>query len=49
MEEVALRLTELLFPAIADVAVRSVNVSIEKVRVDAQCTTDGTACPGSGV
>ena len=39
---------ELLFPAIADVAVVSVDVDIEIVRVDAQCTTVGAACPGCG-
>ncbi|CAM5274097.1 hypothetical protein STANM309S_06452 [Streptomyces tanashiensis] len=41
-----LRLKELLFPAIADVAVVSVDVDIEIVRVDALCTTVGAACPG---
>ncbi|MGG2463845.1 ISL3 family transposase [Streptomyces sp. RGM 3693] len=45
MEEVVLRLKELLFPSIADVAVLSVDVNIEIVRVDAQCTTVGAACP----
>lgn len=39
----------LLFPAIADIAVLSVDVDIEKVRLDAQCTTAGAACPGCGV
>ncbi|MGW3601087.1 transposase family protein [Streptomyces sp. NPDC005167] len=48
MEEVVLRLEKLLFPAIADVAVLSVNVDIEIVRVDAQCTTAGATCPGCG-
>ncbi|WP_203237075.1 ISL3 family transposase [Streptomyces gilvosporeus] len=48
MEEVVLRLKELLFPSIADVAVLSVDVNIEIVRVDAQCTTVGAACPGCG-
>ncbi|MFD7261703.1 transposase family protein [Streptomyces sp. NPDC059874] len=48
MEEVMLRLQELLFPAIADVAVLSVDVGIETVRVDAQCTTADAACPGCG-
>ncbi|MFB6960839.1 transposase family protein [Streptomyces sp. NPDC056309] len=46
MEEVALRLKELLFPSIADVAVMSVDVNIEIVRVDAQCTTAGAISPG---
>ncbi|MER5853564.1 ISL3 family transposase [Streptomyces sp. NPDC002012] len=49
MEEVVLRLKELLFPAIADVAVLSVRVSIETVRVDAQCIADGAVCPVCGV
>ncbi|MFJ4982085.1 hypothetical protein ACIP6X_43555 [Streptomyces coeruleorubidus] len=48
MEEVVLRLEKLLFPAIADVAVLSVNVDIEIVRVDAQCTTARATCPGCG-
>lgn len=39
---------ELLFPSIADVAVVSVDVNIEIVRVDAQCTAAGAACPGCG-
>lgn len=34
-----LRLEELLFPSIANVAVLSVEVHIEMVRVDAHCTT----------
>ncbi|MFJ6561973.1 transposase family protein [Streptomyces sp. NPDC091412] len=49
MEEVVLRLKELLFPSIADVAVLSVDVNIEIVRVDAQCTADGAVCPVCGV
>ncbi|WP_107309410.1 ISL3 family transposase [Streptomyces sp. TP-A0356] len=48
MEGVVLQLEELLFPSIADVAVLSVNVNIEMVRVDAQCTAKGAACPGCG-
>ncbi|MFG3495963.1 transposase family protein [Streptomyces sp. NPDC047928] len=48
MEEVGLRLKELLFPSIADVAVLSVDVDIEMVRVDAQCIADGAACPICG-
>ncbi|MFD5417356.1 transposase family protein [Streptomyces sp. NPDC127069] len=42
------RLKELLFPAVADIAVLSVDVDIEKVRLDAQCTTASAACPGCG-
>ncbi|MFG2903058.1 ISL3 family transposase [Streptomyces zaomyceticus] len=49
MEDVALRLKELLFPAIADIAVLSVDVDIEKVRLDAECTTTGAVCPGCRV
>ncbi|WP_217145172.1 hypothetical protein [Streptomyces sp. AC627_RSS907] len=41
-------LEKLLFPAIADVAVLSVNADIGIVRVDAQCTTAGATCPGCG-
>ncbi|MFE2640325.1 ISL3 family transposase [Streptomyces scopuliridis] len=48
MEEVEPRLKELLFPSIADIAVLSVDVNIEIVRVEAQCTTVGAACPGCG-
>ncbi|MFE5668601.1 ISL3 family transposase [Streptomyces niveus] len=49
MEEVVLRLKELLFPSITDVAVLSVDVSIERVRVDAQCIADGAMRPVYGV
>uniref|UniRef100_UPI00192EE406 hypothetical protein n=1 Tax=Streptomyces sp. TR1341 TaxID=2601266 RepID=UPI00192EE406 len=49
MEDVALQLKALLFPAIADIAVRPVDVNIENVRLDAQCTTAGAACPECGV
>ncbi|MEU5719121.1 hypothetical protein AB0G71_25805 [Streptomyces sp. NPDC020403] len=37
-----LQLKELLFPSIVD-------VSIEMVRVDAQCIADGAVCPVCGV
>ncbi|MEU6064902.1 transposase family protein [Streptomyces sp. NPDC047082] len=43
-----IRLEELLFPSTADVAVLSVDVDIEIVRVDAQCTAAGATCPGCG-
>ena len=49
VEDVVLRLKELLFPAIADIAVLSVDVDNEKVRLDAQCTTADAACPGCGI
>lgn len=49
VEDVALQLKALLFPAIGDIAVRSVDVDIENVRLDAQCTTAGAACPECGV
>ncbi|MFI6063309.1 ISL3 family transposase [Streptomyces sp. NPDC051286] len=48
MEEVVLRIEELLFPSIADVAVLSVDVNIKVVRVDAPCTAAGATCPGCG-
>ncbi|WP_256096143.1 transposase family protein [Streptomyces sp. LUP30] len=48
VEEVVLRLKELLFPSVADIEVLSVDASIEIVRVDVQCTTVGAACPGCG-
>ncbi|MEU0918632.1 hypothetical protein ABZ384_14455 [Streptomyces cyaneofuscatus] len=43
----ALRLKELLFPSIADVAVLSVDVNFEMVRVDAQSVADGAVCPSA--
>lgn len=43
-----LRLKELLFPSIADVAVLSVDVDIAVVHVDAQCTATGAPCPDCG-
>lgn len=49
VEEVVLRLKELVFPSITDFVVLSVDVSIEKVRVDAQCIADGAVCPVCGV
>ncbi|MGW1710612.1 ISL3 family transposase [Streptomyces sp. NPDC002206] len=48
MDEVVLQLKELLFPSIANVAVLSVDVDIEIVRVDAQCIADGAVCPVCG-
>ncbi|MFD9225536.1 transposase family protein [Streptomyces sp. NPDC060064] len=48
MEEVVFRLEELLFPSIPSIAVLSVDVDIERVRVDAHCTAAGAACPGCG-
>ncbi|WP_030800373.1 ISL3 family transposase [Streptomyces sp. NRRL S-337] len=48
MEEVGLRLEELLFPSIADVSVVSVDVSSETIRVEARRTTTGSACSGCG-
>ncbi|MGV9503847.1 ISL3 family transposase [Streptomyces sp. NPDC003642] len=49
MNEVVLRLKELLFPSITDVAVLSVDVNIEIVRVDAHCIANGAVCPACGV
>ncbi|MEV4997047.1 ISL3 family transposase [Streptomyces niveus] len=48
MEEVLLRLEELLFPSIAEVAVLSVDVQNEALRVAARCTADGAECPDCG-
>ncbi|MFI9046830.1 ISL3 family transposase [Streptomyces sp. NPDC053427] len=48
MEEKVLRLEELLFPAVADVAVLSVDVSGDAVQIEARRTTAGSACPGCG-
>ncbi|KIZ17375.1 ISL3 family transposase [Streptomyces natalensis] len=48
MEDVVLRLEELLFPSIADVAVLSVDVNNETVRIEACCTAVGAVCPGCG-
>ncbi|WP_157870071.1 MULTISPECIES: hypothetical protein [unclassified Streptomyces] len=41
MEEVVLRLDELLFPSIADVTVFSVDVKDEAVRIEARSTVAG--------
>ncbi|MFC8920779.1 hypothetical protein ACFT5C_34120 [Streptomyces sp. NPDC057116] len=49
MEEIVLRLQELLFPSITDVAVLSVDVSIAIVRVNAEGTATGAACPACEV
>ncbi|MFF2651713.1 ISL3 family transposase [Streptomyces sp. NPDC058045] len=49
MEEIVLRLKELLFLSVADIAVLSVDVNIAIVRVDAHCTTVGASCPGCGI
>ncbi len=49
VEEVTRWLKELLFPSIADVAVLSVDVNIETMRVDAQCIANGALCPVCGV
>ncbi|MGW9172049.1 hypothetical protein [Streptomyces decoyicus] len=49
MDEIALRLKELLCPSIADIAVLSIDVNVAIVRIDARCTTGGSACPECGV
>ncbi|WP_327575696.1 ISL3 family transposase [Streptomyces sp. NBC_00145] len=46
MEEAVLRLEELLFPSIADVAVLSVDVNDESVRIEARSTAAESVCPG---
>ncbi|AJC60958.1 transposase [Streptomyces sp. 769] len=48
MEDAALRLEQLLFPSIANVAVLSVDVNNETVRIEACCTAAGAVCPGCG-
>lgn len=49
VEEVVLRLEELLFPSVADVAVLSVAVNDEAVRIEARSTAAGAICPGCGI
>ncbi|WP_234323634.1 hypothetical protein [Streptomyces sp. NRRL F-2580] len=49
MEEVVLRLEELLFPSIADGAVLSVDVNDEAVHIEARSTVIGVVCPDCGV
>ncbi|MFI5985177.1 ISL3 family transposase [Streptomyces sp. NPDC051555] len=49
MNEILLRLEELLFPSIANVAVLSVDVNIAIVRVDVRCTAAGASCPVCGL
>ncbi|WP_329567545.1 transposase family protein [Streptomyces sp. NBC_01361] len=48
VEEVVLRREELLFPSISDLAVLSVDVNDEAVRIEARSTVAGSACPGCG-
>ncbi|MFF3720681.1 transposase family protein [Streptomyces prasinus] len=48
MEKTSLRLEGLLFPVIADVAVLSVDVNHEAVRVEARSTAAEAACPSCG-
>ncbi|MFE9923208.1 transposase family protein [Streptomyces sp. NPDC005774] len=48
LNELLLRLEELLFPSIANVVVLSVDASIAIVRVDVRCTAAGASCPGCG-
>ncbi|MFD7900565.1 ISL3 family transposase [Streptomyces sp. NPDC059743] len=45
MEETTLRLEELLFPSIAEVAVLSVDVNNEVIRIGARRTSAGSTCP----
>ncbi|MEV8536191.1 ISL3 family transposase [Streptomyces sp. NPDC051211] len=46
MKETVLRLEELLFPSIADIAVLSVEVNDEAVLIEARCTMAGADCVG---
>lgn len=48
VEEVVLQLEELLFPSIIDVAVLSVAVNDEAIRIEARSTAGGALCPGCG-
>ncbi|MFB7214743.1 transposase family protein [Streptomyces sp. NPDC056255] len=48
VEEVVLRLEELLFPSISNVVVLSVDVDDEAVRTEARSTVAGSVCPGCG-
>ncbi|BBJ37550.1 hypothetical protein SSPO_002680 [Streptomyces antimycoticus] len=48
MEDTTLRLEELLFPSIADMAVLSVDMNNEAIRIEARSTTSGAACPECG-
>jgi transposase len=48
MEETMLRLKELLLPSIADVAVLSVDVNNESIRIEVRVTTIGSECPDCG-
>ncbi|MEV8450449.1 transposase [Streptomyces parvus] len=48
MGEVVLRLQDLLFPSIADVAVLFVAVNDVAVRIEARSTVPGAVCPGCG-
>ncbi|MFE2071076.1 hypothetical protein ACFXDH_53525 [Streptomyces sp. NPDC059467] len=48
LEEVVLRLAELLFPSIANMSVVSVGVSNETLRLRARSTTTGLAFSGGG-
>jgi len=43
-----LQLKELLFPSIADLAVSSVSLDSEAVRIEARSTAAGAECPGCG-
>ena len=49
VNQILLRLEELLLPSIADVAVLSVDANIAIVPVDVRCTAVGASCPGCGV
>lgn len=48
VKEVLLRLEELLFPSIVDIAVQPVDGNVAIVRVDVRCTAAGASCPGCG-
>ncbi|WP_435297233.1 hypothetical protein [Streptomyces sp. YPW6] len=48
MEETTLRLKELLFPSIEDVAVLSVDMNNDAIRIEVRVTTIGSECPDCG-
>ncbi|MFJ8664044.1 transposase family protein [Streptomyces sp. NPDC093795] len=48
MDELVLRVKELLLPSVGDVVVLAVDVNITMVHVDVCCTAAGAECPGCG-
>ncbi|MFE9469245.1 ISL3 family transposase [Streptomyces virginiae] len=48
MDDLKVRLKDILFPSVADVVVLSLDVDIAIVRVDVRCTKAGASCPLCG-